>query len=314
MKQKTFLLLLGGVFAALMVLVLSIAGLPSVFSSVTAFPFELLGACLRALSLTGGLGNGLAVALCTALSMLPVLLALRHRGERGFLGENIVLWCMGIVILLTLYSMANPAKLLAAFPFATADFLPLAKGVMGCTVWSFFVLWMVLRLIRIFRAGNTKQLLGNLRAVLYALCLLFDAMIPLSCGSTLVKNLSAAQQNMDGVMAVLGFMASSLPYLLDIGITLALLTLLEAYITANHENIVKNAPALSHSCCLALGITAASTAALNVLQLLLSRFLSNVSVNVNLPIVSLAFLLLILLLSRLIVENRRLQSDNDLFI
>ena len=53
---------------------------------------------------------------------------------------------------------------------------------------------------------------------------------------------------------------------------------------------------------------------LKSVAVLFSRFLSNISVNVEIPVVSLAFILLILILSRLIVENRKLQSDNDLFI
>ncbi len=314
MKRKTFVMLLGIVFAALMILAWFVAGFPTVFSSALAFPFEQLGAGLRALALTGNFGNGLAFALWMALSVLPALFALRHKGEKPFRGENIVLCCTSVVVCVTLFWMANPSKLLAVFPYLTGEFLPVAKGVLGCTVWSFLVLWLVLRLVRMSRSGDTHELLRYLRAALYALCLLFDAVIALSCGSALYKDLSAVQQSMDGVLAVLRFLASVLPYALDIGITLSLLTLLDAFAAGREEDTVKHADSLAHRCCIALGLTAASTAALNVIQLLFSHFLSDISVHVDLPLVSLAFLLLILLLSRLIVENRKLQSDNDLFI
>ena len=185
---------------------------------------------------------------------------------------------------------------------------------MGCTIWSVIILWLILRLVRLFRGGDTNKLLCYLRIALHALCILFVAVIAISCGSTLLDNLSNTQKNMDNVMAVVRFISSSLPYIFDIGITLSLLTLLDAYIEKNEEDTVKNADSLSKLCCLALGATAASTTILNVLQLLLSKFLSNISVNIEIPVVSLAFILLILILSRLIVENRKLQSDNDLFI
>lgn len=314
MKRKSFLLLLGAVFAALMILALIPEGLPSLFSSVMAFPFEPLGAALRALSLAGDLGNGLAFALYAVLSLLPALPVLRHWGERAFRGENLVLCGVSAALFLTLPGMANPTGLLSAFPLLTAEFLPVIKGILGCTVWSFLVLWLVLRLVRLFRAGDTGKLSAYLRRALYALCLLFDAVIALSCGSTLAAELSAVQQSMDGVMAVLRFAASALPYALDIGVTFSLLSLLDAYLARQEEDIARYAALLSRRCCLALGLTAASTAALNVIQLLLSRSLSSISVQVDLPIVSLAFLLLLLLLSRLIAENRRLQQDNDLFI
>ena len=314
MKRKSFIILMGAVFAALMALVLFVDGLPTVFSSVMAFPFEQVGAALRALALTGNVGNGFALALCIALSFLPILSVLRHRYEKDYLGENIVLCCMSIVVFIALFSMANPSKLLSAFPYFAIEALPVVKGVMGCTVWSVIILWLILRLVRLFRGGDTNKLLCYLRIALHALCILFVAVIAISCGSTLLDNLSNTQKNMDNVMAVVRFISSSLPYIFDIGITLSLLTLLDAYIEKNEEDTVKNADSLSKLCCLALGATAASTTILNVLQLLLSQFLSNISVNIEIPVVSLAFILLILIFSRLIVENRKLQSDNDLFI
>ena len=314
MKRKSFIVLMGAVFVALMALVLFVDGLPTVFSSVMAFPFEQIGAGLRALALTGNIGNGFALALCIALSFLPILSVLRHRGEKDYLSENIVLCCMSIAVFITLFSMANPSKLLSAFPYFTVEALPVVKGVMGCTVWSVIILWIILRLVRLFRGGDTKKLLCYLRVALHALCILFVAVIAISCGSTLLDGLSATQKSIDNVMAITRFIASSLPYIFVIGITLSLLTLLDAYIEKNEENTVRYADLLSKRCCLALGVTAASATILNVLQLLLSRFLSNVSVNVEIPVVSLTFILLILILSRLIVENWKLQSDNDLFI
>lgn len=314
MKRKSFIIFMGAVFAALVALVLFVDGLPTVFSSVMAFPFEQVGAALRALALTGNIGNGFALALCIALSILPILSILRHRDEKEYLSENIVLCCMSIDVFITLFSMANPSKLLSAFPYFTVEALPVVKGVMGCTVWSFIILWVILRLVRLFRSGDTNKLLCYLRVALHALCILFVAVIAISCGSALLDSLSTIQKSMDNMMAVIRFLASSLPYIFDVAITLSLLNLLDSYIEKNEDETVRHAESLSKRCCLALGITAAFTTILNVLQLLLSRFLSNISVNVEIPVVSLAFILLILILSRLIVENRKLQSDNDLFI
>ena len=314
MKRKSFMILMGAVFAALMALVLFVDGLPTIFSSVMAFPFEQIGTALRALALTGNIGNGFALAICVALSILPILSVFRHKSEKEYPGENIVLCCMSIVVFITLFCMANPSKLLSAFPHFTIEALPVVKGILGCMAWSFIVLWVILRLVRLFRGGDTNKLLGYLRVALHALCILFTAVIAISCGSTLLAGLSVTQQSTDRVMAVIRFIASSLPYVFDIGITLSLLTLMDAYIEKNEEDTVKHAELLSKRCCWALGITAAATAALNVLQLLFSRFLSDISVHVEIPVVSLAFILLVLILTRLIVENRKLQSDNDLFI
>jgi len=314
MKRKSFIILMCAIFLALTVLVLSIDGLAAGFSSVMAFPFEQVGAALRALALTGNIGNGFALALCAVLSFLPILSVLRHRGDKDYTGENIVLCCMSIAVFITLFCMANPSRLLSIFPLFTIEALPVVKGLLGCADWSIFVLWIVLRLVRLLRCGDTDKLLCYLCVALHAVCILFVAVIAISCGGVLFENLEATGNSMDSVIAMVRFIVSAIPYVFDIGITLSLLTLLDMYVGKNEKYITKHADILSKRCCMALCVTAASVAILNMIQLLLARFISDVSVHVEIPIVSLVFVLLILILSRLIVENRKLQSDNDLFI
>ena len=314
MKRNVFLILLGVLFCLLLTLVLSVEKLPSLFSSFLAFPFEQVGIGLRALSRAGNIGNGLALAICTGLSLLPALYALGRRGVRTRIGETVVLCCMSLILIPVLWFMTNPTQLFTVSAHVTDEFLPVAKGILGCTVWSFAVLWLVLRWLRMFRQGDTAQLLRYLRTALYALCLLFDAGIALSCGKQLIGDLSSAQQPMDSAMAILHFLAAALPYLLDIVITLTAITLLDAWIAENQADTVRHADMLSRRCRLALGLTAASTVVLNVAQILLARWLSDVSVRVEIPVVSLAFLLLILIAARMIAENRKLRDDNALFI
>lgn len=312
MKRKSFRILLGAVFAAIMALVLLADGFPTAFSSLMAFPLEQVGAALRALALTGRAGNGLAWTLCVALALLPILFALW--GRKKYPGEIIVAACMSVAVLLALIGMANPSKLLSAFAQFGEEALPTVKGGVGCAVWSLAILWAIVRSVRRFREGDTDRLLRYLRIALRALCILFVAVIAISCGSTLLHGVSAAENSADRWMAAARFLVSALPYLFDIGITLSLLALLEAYVEKNEEATVRYADALSKRCCWALGVTAATGAAWNLLQLLLSRFLSDISIHVEIPVVSLVFSLLLLILSRLIVENRKLQNDNDLFI
>lgn len=314
MKRKTLFVLMGAVFAVLLALLLFANGLPTLFSSLTAFPFEQLGALLHALAMTGSIGNGLALALCAAISALPVLYALRHRGERERLWENISLCCLSAAVFAALFCMAKPSLFVSAFTYVPQEALPIAKSVLGCMVWSLVVLWVILRLIRLFKAADIERLLGYLRTALYVLCLLFAAAVALSCGGTLLDGLSNTQMSTDSVLAVLRFIAEALPYVFDIAVTLSLLTLLEAYTAGNSEAAAKSAEALSGRCCTALGVTATTTAALNVIQLLLSRLVSNVYTELDIPVVSLVFVLLILILSRLVVQNRKLKNDNDLFI
>lgn len=310
MRRKYFWILLGALWAALMALVLLGQELPVLFSSVVAFPFEPLAAGLQTLASLGPVGNGLALAALVGLSLIPALFSLRHIGQREFAGEALTLLCTSAALFLALGAMAAPAH----FSNLAGSLLPVGKAVMGGVVWSFVVLWLVLRLVRLLRHSDPDQLPTYLRRALYGLCLLFDAAIALSCGAGLVQALASTQQPLDSIMALLRFACSTLPYVLDIAITLSAISLLDALASQNAAAATQCADRLSRRCVLALVLTAGCTAVLNGVQILFSQWLSTVSVQVTVPIVSLVFLLLILLVSRLIGENQRLRADNELFI
>lgn len=314
MNRNKLYLLLGAEFAALLALVSLAAEVPSLFSTLFAFPFEQIGAALRALSLTGRAGNGLALSIWIGVSMSPLIPVWKHRKEKDRLWENGALCVLSVLLLLTLYGMANPAVNDSLFPGINSGMLPLGKALMGGAVWSVAVLWGVLRLLRMFRSGDRNTLLGYLRTLLYALCALFTGVIALSCGSVLVSGLENIQRGLDGPMAVLRFLAAALPYVLDIAVTLSALTLLDALLSGDDTGVLRCAGALSRLCCVSLGLTTVSVAALNIIQLMLARWLSGIAVSVEIPVMSIAFVLAALLLARLIAENRRLQADNDLFI
>lgn len=66
--------------------------------------------------------------------------------------------------------------------------------------------------------------------------------------------------------------------------------------------------------CTALVVTTASPAVVNAAQLLFLPRLSQADTAVRFSLISIVFTLILLLLSRLLVENKRLREDNDLFI
>lgn len=308
MKRFPYLSLLFLFFFALIWLTIGVSKVPELFSSAMAFPFEQIGAGLRALSLSGTIGNGLALALFGGLGCLPLLGLSRNWRER--LWENAALCCLAGLLLFALFHMAEPARLLRRFPNATAEFLPMLRGFLGCGVWSAAVLWLVLRLLRLFRQGDTKTLLGYLKNALYGLGFLFTASAAILWGQAL----PAFPGGADGAVTFLTLAGQTLSYGLDIAVILAALDLLAAFTQPENGNVVPRAEELSRRCCLSLGVSAAFSFGLNLLYLLLSPTLLNISLSLNIPVVSIAFALLLLLFSRLIVENRRLREDNDLFI
>lgn len=314
MRHKTFIALLVAAFVLLMIPVLFAGSLSGIFSSVMAFPFEQIGALLRALSLSGSIGNGAAAALLAALCTAPVAFAFCKRRHKATAFEKAALCVFAAVLALVLVAMANPSRLVLVFPDSTAQMLPIAKGVMGCLAWSFAVLCLVLRLSGLFVAGGIKELSTYLCKVLYGLCFVFVGVIALSFGKDFMAAIVAKQRVMDGFMAVLRFVLSALPYVLDIAITLSLITMIKSFAAEDSESAAKCAQRLSKLSCVAIGLSAAATAAVNAVQVAFAKRLSNIAVSVDIPVVSIAFALLVLLLARLVVENGKLKADNDLFI
>lgn len=314
MKRKTLILFLGGEAVLLLALALLTARFPTLFSSMLAFPFEQIGMGLRALSLLGRWGNAAALALWAGLSLLPMLPVLRHWRDTARKAEHAALFVLTLLLFAALYAMVNPAALYALLPETEPTLLPLLKSTVGAAVWSGVVLWAVFWLLRQLRGGETPMLLKYLRVLLYALCALFTAAIALPCGELLAGFFGQAISWQEGAAAVLRFAVEALPYWLDIAVTFAGLALLTALVSGEKDGAEAAAQRLSRRCCAALGIVSAVTVGWNILQLLLSRWLGSIDVTVELPLLSIAFVLAALLLARLITENRRLRDDNELFI
>jgi len=314
MKRKPLFIVLVLEAAALFALALLADNFPNLFSSLFAFPFEQIGIGLRALSLSGQTGNGLALALWIGISMLPLLSAWKHKKDPERTWENAALYALTGLLLFVLYGMTNPATICARFPDMGERALPVMKGIMGCTVWSVAVLWAVLVVNRLFYQGDTKTLLRYMRTLLYALCVLFTAAIPVYCGRDLFSSLGTIQKSADGIMAVVRFSVSALPYGLDIAITVSALALLEELLSDRPAEAQTAADNLSKPCRLSLVLVTASVAVFNILQVALAKKLSNVDTILSIPLMSLVFVLATLLFSRLIADSKRLHDEYDLFV
>ena len=113
----------------------------------------------------------------------------------------------------------------------------------------------------------------------------------------------------------LGYGTELLSWLLDLWVLFAALTLLdEVQRDKTGEAAVSAASELYRRGRLSLSVSLTAALVFDLLQLLLSRWLLRVHTTLRLPVFSVAFLLLMLILSRLLRENKTLRDDNDLFI
>ncbi len=322
MKRKSFIVFLCAEFAALVGLSALTLKYPQTFSSIIAFPFEQIGRGLRFLSLSGRIGNGLALSIWIGLSSLPLIPAMRNWNIKARKTENVSLCLFAIALFAGLFNIANPGVLFSS-PFDIDN--RILYAVNAIIIWSVVILYIILRLIRLYQAGGLNELLHYTKSLLYILCILFVGVISVSCGQALAAMLGSINHPMDAamavkknpidaVMAVISFVAALLPYLLDVIITFSSIQLLDMLIQKKTDGLMDAVKHLSHQCCICLGLAPLSVLILNFLQLLLSHWLTDISISAQIPLMSIAFVLGIFLICQLISENLRLQADNDLFI
>lgn len=325
MKKYLFPVLLAAEAALCLIYQLLHTAFSDLFVTAAAFPFEPLSLGLRALSLSGVVGNVLSWILYLAICLVPLAFygSLLRSGRLQRADHLIPV--MSILLFAVLYFMINPGLMWPEFPQAE-------KLLLGGAFWSVFFCWLVLRFLRRYDVGPDRQQRG-LQLLLYGVILLFVYAI---FGAELRNCLDAIREVRDGntaadggwmgsspvrglgttyVFLVLKFLVDSLPYALDIWVTFLGLRFLEALsIDRYSDDTIAAAGRLADTCRLALTIMVVVSMLFNLAQLLFVRTLLSVNMQASLPILSMAFVLAVLLASGYIRENQRLKRDNDLFI
>lgn len=315
MKRNTHLILL--VVAAVCSSLLAASSANGDFLlTLLSFPFAQIGAGLAKLSLSGTVGNVCAWVIYLALGLSPLLVLLRKPVTTS---SRVVAVGGSAVLLYVLYHMINPY----AHPMLTATAVGTAmyKAQFGALVYvllvCLLVLWWLKRLHCLDAAGLYRSLIRLLQV--FSVLLVVGAFG--GCTSEILSNLTElAQKNTDSanlmptkVILVLGSLVSALPLLLNTVTAMLAIDLLRG-LSADSAQIVPLAHRLGKWCAAALGVTMIALAVFHVVQILLLAQLRSISSTVDLPIVSMVFVLVCLVLARLIEENRRLKDEQDLFI
>lgn len=314
----------------------------SLSGQLLLFPFALIAAGIRRLSLCGGIGNGVAMALWALTALLPLLM-LRRSSVAGSpsRAERFAAFACALVTAMGIYVIVNPAFFCCAvaegYVSSASDAEPMlavVRAVANVTILSFWVLCLVLRLLRGLRGGDRSYLLSRLPHILMCVALLFFiAGIAGFVGS--VQTFFGQPVGLDGVFALLAGLSS---LLLNILYALLCLTGISVLLAACGEESVPSllmgikcpvlraadpedaellrsrAEKLQSRSLRALILSVLLPAGINLLQLLFMRSLSNVAVTATIPVVGIAFAFLTLLLAGLLVENKELRDDSELFI
>ena len=319
MKQNRFIFILAAEAVICVLLTAFKASLGAIFSAAVAFPFEQIGLGLRALSLSCATGNVLAILLYGAICLIPAGALFFIRRKRSLAPEDALLPVASIVLFAVIYLMINPGLIADSL-----GSISVGKAILGGTVYSVLLAYFILRILRLFRAGGLDKLPRYLAALLGLLNVVFVYMIFGAGIAALIEDIATLQAGNSGyehllgasyVFAVLQYLVDALPYVFDILIVFAGIKLLGNMTTDRYSDAtVSAASRLSALCTKALSITVLAIASLNLLQLLFAKRLFSIHAALQIPLLSIAFVLAALLLSRLVAENKALKEDNDSII
>lgn len=277
-------------------------------------PFTWTAEGLRKLSLSGGLGNAVAIALLVVAGLLPLVL----KWKKSWGLEDALLIFTSIAIWYTLYVLINPYVLPDILQGTTGELL------LCGSCYSLFLSWAVLRLLRSTRSMTGENFIQALEIFLY-LCAASQLFLIVSHASGLDNawnrlesgNTMPGQNLLPSYLFLLGgFLVSVLEYGLNGWLLLLGARLMKDLSQDPYgEAACRKAESLYAWCRRTLAVVLLSQAALNVAAVIFaSRIYYLVGVGFRLPVSSMALVFALLVLASLLRKGQQLQDDNRLFI
>lgn len=299
--------------AALLVL----AFMPGVGGNVLmamALPFTLLGDGLRALSLSGSVGNVVAIVLFVLVCCVPLVFWFRTRRQPE---DGLLILLVG-VLAFVLYMMVNPHLRPELLREDAGDIL------YAGTVWSVVITWGVLKLLRSsdrILEHNIYKALRIFLLICAAECLLDGFGLGFAGFRESINWVNASNYGLSTVkfptylFLFLDFAAGAA----EGGLTALvlykgakLLSCLEA--DPYSEESMAAVRDVSKWCKETLVIVSLTNLALNLGQIIMAGVILNVGMEIRFPVMEMAIAFGMLVLTRLLGQGKQLKDDNDLFV
>lgn len=292
--------------------------------NIFSFPMEQIGSILRKLSLSGEVGNIIAIIIYTALCLIPIGIYLYLRRTKKFIKVDRFLIFISMYTFVMMYFMVNPGL----FPSIIQN---APQMMLGGTFYSITCSYLVIRILSACKDANIFRLQKRLQGFLYVLVIIFLFAIwaegVLNTWSEIPNvNNGNSMTGLTGyydvtsytptyIFLVIQGIIHAIPYVFDIIVTVMAIRVIR--LLGEEEQLNNTVPAvdtLVKTCTKALFITVTSSFSINILQLLFQSMIYKTNFSVELPIFSLVFVLAILLFARYLQEYQKLKQDNDLFI
>lgn len=297
-------------------------------TSVFTFPLEPFGKALRDMSLTGTADNVAAIIFFVSFGLSPFFLWMFLRKKKLLVKADYLLFLLSAVFFYSLYYSINPG--LFETQLAGAEGLYLSG-----LFYSSIIAYGVIRIWSIAMNGSRQTIHKLLKVFLTFLGLMFgifalmEFTIRMPQALEEVRNTYESYEVFAGmagmevpanlaVMEIVVFMDSmmnAVPYILDIIIIVQAFSLIrELQKDWYSEESVEAAQKLADVSGRTLVIITVLGFFYNVIQILGRNQILRAKLEVNIPFLSIIFLLAILLASKYISASQKLKDENDLFV
>ena len=298
-------------------------------------PFLWLGAGLRALSLSGFMGNVLALLLYASLCLLPIwpLFKKCRRPKERF--TCLLLVTMSAYLFFLLFFMVNPTMIQTLFhphlagaqdpmaaevPILCMFFYSLlaAYWILGIMADTEHLAMQLRRLMVVLGAGMIVSVfyvnVANLKSMLALPNTVSNEAYPFGLGFPLM-GVPKSHPACDGLIAVLRFVSDSAPTLL----LFTVLPMAEKLLISLERNFFSEenqryAAAIARRCKQVIILSLGGMLLKGVLQLLLAKWIANVNMTGEVPILVLMVSLAMMLLSRYLESSFKVYRENQMMI
>lgn len=304
MKHKKYALALAFEGIALLILLKVYEVKAESIFDLLSLPFQKTAELLGKLSLSGDVGNAAAIAAYSLICLVPVFLLLFKMKKKNFRREDSLLVLLSAVLFAVVYLLINPSEMGAFGAFSTGT------ETVSFAFWSLLAGYLILKFTSSLEKADSEKTEKLLSAVLRIIgCVFVFAVVA-------ATNTTSENSGFAGVVTnVFCFANTAVPNIFGIASVFGGLNLLEELTKDKYsEETVKATDRLSEICILGVKASVVVSALYNVLQLRYISVLSDVSFRLDVPLLSLGFILAVLIMSKYVRDSKALKEDNDSFI
>ena len=288
-------------------------------------PLELLGEGLRGLSLSGNVGNIIAIIIYCLLSLIPAMAFVVLKNRKSSVKADRFLLVLSGVLFFVIYYLINPT-------------LFMTNGIGNVTLiglfYSLLAGYLVLRGVAVWSKSDVSGLQKGIRLLICLMMISLVAAVLIQCFDKLPASIQALKDSNtmvtdpwsmlgDGLpnltftigFLVLGCLVKIVPCIWEIVILGMILKLVKELGKDRYsEKVVQGFDRLGNMCKKMLVVTMILNMGFAVLQVVFRNVLYQINMDVSIPLVEIVLVLVVMMISKYVKETQKMKEELDMFI